>query len=31
MLSPRETDEGTRWYATVGRHWNVDRPEPRER
>lgn len=31
MLSPRETDDGVRWYAGVGRHWNVDRPEPRER
>jgi hypothetical protein len=31
MLTPRETDEGTRWYAAVGRHWNVDRPDPRER
>jgi len=31
MLTPREADDGTRWYAAVGRHWNVDRPEPRER
>jgi hypothetical protein len=31
MLTPRETDEGVRWYAAVGRHWNVDRPDPRER
>jgi hypothetical protein len=31
MLSPRETDDGVRWYAAVGRHWNVDRPDPRER
>jgi hypothetical protein len=31
MLTPRETDDGVRWYAAVGRHWNVDRPEPRER
>jgi hypothetical protein len=31
MLTPRETAEGVRWYAAVGRHWNVDRPEPRER
>jgi hypothetical protein len=31
MLSPRETGEGVRWYAAVGRHWNVDRPDPRER
>jgi hypothetical protein len=21
--------EGGRWYATVARHWNVDRPDPR--
>jgi hypothetical protein len=25
-LTPRE-DEG--WYATVARHWNIDRPDPR--
>jgi hypothetical protein len=25
-LNPRE-DEG--WYATVARHWNIDRPNPR--
>jgi hypothetical protein len=31
MLTPRETEEGVRWYAAVGRHWSVDRPEPRER
>jgi hypothetical protein len=31
MLTPRKTDDGVRWYAAVGRHWNVDRPEPRER
>jgi hypothetical protein len=31
MLTPRETDEGVRWYSAVGRHWNVDRPDPRER
>jgi hypothetical protein len=31
MLTPRETDDGVSWYAAVGRHWNVDRPEPRER
>ncbi len=31
MLSPREAEDGTRWYAAVGRHWNVDRPEPRQR
>ena len=32
MLTPRETGDGkTQWFASVGRHWNVDRPEPRER
>jgi hypothetical protein len=31
MLTPLENEEGLRWYASVGRHWNVDRPEPRER
>jgi len=31
MLSPREIDDEVRWYAAVGRHWSVDRPEPRER
>jgi hypothetical protein len=31
MLSPREVEDGVRWIASVGRHWNVDRPQPRER
>ena len=31
LLTPLEAEEGIRWYASVGRHWNVDRPEPRER
>jgi len=32
MLTPRELDnDEVRWYAAVGRHWSVDRPEPRER
>ena len=31
MLTPREAEDDVRWYAAVGRHWNVDRPEPRER
>jgi hypothetical protein len=31
MLSPHEAEDGLRWYAAVGRHWSVDRPEPRER
>ena len=29
LLSPREVDDGIRWFAGVGRHWNVDRPQPR--
>lgn len=29
LLTPRETEDGIRWYAAVGRHWNVDRPQPR--
>ena len=31
LLSPREDDDGLRWFPSVGRHWNVDRPQPRER
>jgi hypothetical protein len=31
MLSPHEDENGVRWFAAVGRHWNVDRPEPRDR
>jgi hypothetical protein len=31
MLTPRQAEDGVRWYSGVGRHWNVDRPEPRER
>jgi hypothetical protein len=31
MLTPREVEDDVRWYAAVGRHWSVDRPEPRER
>ena len=31
MLTPKEKDDGVHWYASVGRHWNVDRPEPRQR
>ncbi len=30
MLSPQEAESGVSWYAGVGRHWNVDRPDPRE-
>ena len=31
MLTPKETGDSVHWFASVGRHWNVDRPEPRER
>ena len=31
MLSPHESEDGMRWHASVGRHWSIDRPEPRER
>jgi len=31
LLTPRETDDGVRWLASVGRHWNVDRPQSRAR
>jgi hypothetical protein len=31
LLSPRPLEDGVRWFASVGRHWNVDRPQPRER
>jgi hypothetical protein len=31
MLTPKKTDDGVSWYASVGRHWNVDRPDPRDR
>lgn len=31
LLSPREAEDGVRWFASVGRHWNVDRPQPRQR
>jgi hypothetical protein len=31
MLTPRNTDDGVLWLASVGRHWSIDRPEPRER
>ena len=31
MLTPKEIDGSVSWFASVGRHWNVDRPDPRER
>ena len=31
LLTPRDGEDGLRWIASVGRHWNVDRPQPRER
>jgi hypothetical protein len=30
LLTPREIEDATRWFTAVGRHWNVDRPQPRE-
>jgi hypothetical protein len=30
MLTPREIDGRVVWISGVGRHWNVDRPDPRE-
>jgi hypothetical protein len=29
LFTPLEADDELRWYASVGRHWNVDRPQPR--
>jgi hypothetical protein len=31
LLTPHAAEDGVRWHSGVGRHWNVDRPEPRER
>ncbi len=31
LLTPREGEDELRWIASVGRHWNVDRQQPRER
>jgi hypothetical protein len=31
LMTPTLTEDGTCWYASVGRHWNVDRPQPRDR
>ena len=28
-MIPWPTEEETRWYPTVARHWNLDRPDPR--
>lgn len=28
-LTAREGGDGVVWFASVGRHWNVDRPDPR--
>ena len=28
-LIPYQHGEETRWYPSVGRHWNLDRPDPR--
>ena|SRR5579875_2171693 len=29
MLTARQGDDGVIWFASIGRHWNVDRPSPR--
>jgi len=29
LLTPFQADDGLRWRASVGRHWNIDRPQPR--
>jgi hypothetical protein len=31
LLTPKEKNGELRWFASVARHWNVDRPDPRER
>ena len=31
MLTPKATENGVSWYSSVARHWNVDRPDPRQR
>jgi hypothetical protein len=31
MLTAKEIDDDVHWFASVGRHWNVDRPDPRDR
>ena len=28
-MIPKRVDEGTRWFPSVSRHWNLDRPDPR--
>jgi hypothetical protein len=28
-LIPLQTDNGTKWFPNVARHWNLDRPDPR--
>ena len=29
MIPVRAADEQTKWYPSVARHWNLDRPDPR--
>jgi hypothetical protein len=29
MIPVRVGDDGTKWYPSVARHWNLDRPDPR--
>jgi hypothetical protein len=31
MLTPKDKDGTMHWFASVGRHWNVDQPDPRVR
>jgi hypothetical protein len=28
-MIPLQSEEATRWYPSVARHWNLDRPDPR--
>jgi hypothetical protein len=28
-MSARQNAEGTKWFPSVARHWNLDRPDPR--
>jgi hypothetical protein len=28
-MIPRHTDDETKWFPSVARHWNLDRPDPR--
>jgi hypothetical protein len=28
-MIPQRVDDDTRWFPSVSRHWNLDRPDPR--